>query len=129
MAKGAAHHFKLAADKGIAQAQCHNAICLINGDAVNRNVGNEFQDCELAAEKGSPDGQFAVHAWQRMESECFHPSISTFEFNIMNDVPISLPKVPFVSDGLHRLNLEYTSISRLPLNFSRNRQIQTIQMA
>jgi hypothetical protein len=70
-----------------------------------------------------------LHAWQRMELECFHPSILTPQFDIISDVPISSQQVPFVLDGAGKLAWECRSISRSLLSLSRSLPIQETPMA
>jgi TPR repeat protein len=36
--RSAAHYFKLSADQGLAEAECHYALCLIAGVAWQRNL-------------------------------------------------------------------------------------------
>jgi TPR repeat protein len=58
--RSAARYFKLAADQGLAEAECHYGRCLLAGVGLQRDLATAIQYLKLSAAKGSPSGQFVV---------------------------------------------------------------------
>jgi TPR repeat protein len=58
----AAHYFKLSTDQGHSVAQYHDAMCLLTGRGLPRDIADAIRHFTLFAENGNSDGQ-AVVGW------------------------------------------------------------------
>ena len=56
----AAHHFQLAADGGIVDAQYNLGVCLLNGKGLEKSEPEAFNYFKLAADEGHADAKAAT---------------------------------------------------------------------